>query len=262
MIRLERTRTKTAIAAKYRGPKRVEAEQKLIDAAHKPDTGFWTTAKKQLKREAAGKCGYCEASTAVVAHGDVEHFRPKSVYWWLAYCYDNYVYACQICNQTYKGDKFPVAGARLRPPAVPEVAGTFAPDPLDAQAVAAFVALCRAERAGIPDPYNDEPETIFAWFADPVLKEVEVRPRDAKAETVRRFKAADRFLGLNRDELRRVRYTIYRPASVISRSVLSGRLDAASQAEAEDELRAMLAGDHQFAGMLRYFVRDVWQVPL
>jgi hypothetical protein len=142
------------------------------------------------------------------------------------------------------------------------VGGTLGPDPLDAQAVAAFVALCRAERGGIPDPYHEDPETIFAWFADPVLKEVEIRPRNAKAETKRRFAAADTCLGLNRDELKRVRFTIYRPAAVIARSVLTGLLDPASQAEAEDELRAMMAGEHQFAGMLRYFVREVWQVPL
>jgi 5-methylcytosine-specific restriction endonuclease McrA len=64
------------------------------------DAGHWKPGKKQLKAESFGKCAYCEAPTTVVAHGDVEHFRPKNVYWWLAYCYDNHLFACQICNQS------------------------------------------------------------------------------------------------------------------------------------------------------------------
>jgi len=74
----------------------------------------------------------------VVAYGDVEHLRPKSVYWWLAYCYDNHVFACQICNEGFKGDRFPIAGARMAPPrlskrnsAIDVAAASCGPDPLD-----------------------------------------------------------------------------------------------------------------------------------
>ena len=42
----------------------------------------WKAGKPQLKRETGGKCAYCESPTDTVAHGDVEHFRPKSKYWW------------------------------------------------------------------------------------------------------------------------------------------------------------------------------------
>ncbi|MFN0301835.1 MAG: hypothetical protein ACKVQU_15945 [Burkholderiales bacterium] len=55
----------------------------------------WPKAKGQLKLDSSNKCAYCEADTAAVAHGDVEHFRPKSEYWWLAYCYDYYTLSCQ-----------------------------------------------------------------------------------------------------------------------------------------------------------------------
>jgi hypothetical protein len=71
------------------------------------NSNVWKAAKPQLKLETGGKCAYCESPTDTVAHGDVEHYRPKSKYWWLAYCYENYLYACQICNQVYKGDEFP-----------------------------------------------------------------------------------------------------------------------------------------------------------
>jgi hypothetical protein len=59
-----------------------------------------------------------EATTKQVAHGDVEHYRPKSIYWWLAYCYDNYLVSCQICNEVFKRDKFPIAGNQLIGPTV------------------------------------------------------------------------------------------------------------------------------------------------
>ena len=49
----------------------------------------------------------------MVAYGDVEHFRPKSKYWWLAYCYENYLYSCQMCNQRYKKAEFPIFGPEL-----------------------------------------------------------------------------------------------------------------------------------------------------
>ena len=74
----------------------------------KPDSGVWRRAKAHLKAETHGKCAYCESSTSTVAYGDVEHFRPKSVYWWLAYCYDNFSYSCQLCNQLYKKATFRV----------------------------------------------------------------------------------------------------------------------------------------------------------
>ncbi|MEO5741647.1 MAG: hypothetical protein ABIS29_13735, partial [Vicinamibacterales bacterium] len=112
MTKLERVRTAAVIPAAFRGPGRIAKSLELLEG-HVAGTlefnsNVWKAAKVQLKRETGGKCAYCESPTDTVAHGDVEHFRPKSKYWWLAYCYDNYLYACQICNQVHKGDEFPV----------------------------------------------------------------------------------------------------------------------------------------------------------
>ncbi|MCX6380232.1 MAG: hypothetical protein NT023_12280, partial [Armatimonadetes bacterium] len=119
MIKLTRERSAQIIPEKYHGAKRItQAMRLMVGIGEKRvfDSSYWTVAKDQLKQETAGKCAYCEASVVEVAHGDVEHFRPKGVYWWIAYCYDNYLFACQICNQTYKGDNFPIRGTRLQPP--------------------------------------------------------------------------------------------------------------------------------------------------
>src|SRR5262249_20038659 len=152
---------------------------------------YWKNAKNQLEHESGGKCAYCEADTSVVAHGDVEHFRPKSTYWWLAYCYDNYLFSCQICNQTHKGDRFPIYGTRLESPLpsslrfdvtkedLRAIAAMLAPDPLDDSAgipMATFVQAITKEEAGLPDPYLVDPEPLFSWIADSVLKEVAIAP--------------------------------------------------------------------------------------
>ena len=53
------------------------------------------------------KCGYCEVGTEAVFGGELDHFRPKGTYWWLAYDWSNYVLSCKTCN-TNKGQKFPL----------------------------------------------------------------------------------------------------------------------------------------------------------
>jgi uncharacterized protein (TIGR02646 family) len=56
-------------------------------------------------------CAYCQCDIRH-APSDVEHFRPKSVYWWLAYELDNYLLSCIPCNRSYKKERFPLpAGA-------------------------------------------------------------------------------------------------------------------------------------------------------
>src|SRR5215204_2247218 len=125
MIKLTRIRTAPPVHKNFIGKEREKINLELLKQKRdgKLDIGapkwksvFWKQSKDQLLSESNQKCADCEAPTRVVAYGDVEHFRPKSVYWWLAYSYDNYLFSCQICNQGYKKDHFPTAGAALSPP--------------------------------------------------------------------------------------------------------------------------------------------------
>jgi len=59
--------------------------------------------KKALEKHYHSKCAYCEQYSE---RWDVEHYRPKSVYYWLAYSWDNLLYACPTCNQNHKRDAF------------------------------------------------------------------------------------------------------------------------------------------------------------
>lgn len=51
------------------------------------------------------KCWYCEITPEVV---QVEHYRPQVIYPLLAYRWENLLFACETCNGTHKGDKFPI----------------------------------------------------------------------------------------------------------------------------------------------------------
>ena len=80
------------------------------------------TVKKMLILAQHGKCFLCESKITHIAYGDVEHFRPKAAYcqsetdeltrpgyYWLAYNWENLFLACQLCNQRYKRNLFPLA---------------------------------------------------------------------------------------------------------------------------------------------------------
>ncbi len=85
------------------------------------------SVKNALIRAQHGKCCFCEAKITHVAYGDVEHFRPKAGYrqcgddplarpgyYWLAYAWSNLYLACQLCNQRYKKNLFPLLDADHR----------------------------------------------------------------------------------------------------------------------------------------------------
>ncbi|WP_458127774.1 hypothetical protein [Pseudomonas sp. Z2-11] len=226
----------------------------------------WSKAKVQLKTESHSKCAYCEADTAVVAHGDVEHFRPKSEYWWLAYCYDNYTFSCQICNQSYKGDTFTVKGARLTPPIIPQLLPTnpqqlttllarLCPDPVittDA-AVAAFYA---SENADLINPYVVDPERYFAWKAIPNTEEVWLIPKSNTVRSKRAVKAAEDILGLNREELLRLRWIAYEELETLAFALQEGNFTDEKRREFLLRILRHAKSDRPFAGMRRFYLRS------
>ena len=283
MIKLTRERTSAAIHANFRGVGRLARMLLLVEGKRNNTLTFnssiWKMAKDQLRKESGGKCAYCEASTEVVAHGDVEHFRPKSVYWWLAYCYDNYLFACQICNQSFKGNDFPVFGKALAPdPPFPAsfaanvtkaeleaIGKMFAPDPLtdaDGYPMAKFIKAVTREKPGLVDPYVIDPEPLFKWVADPVLKEVSIRPRNNKVAARRAHAAVEQYYGLNRDELRRRRWELYEDAEFLKDLLASNQLNATLTTRARNQLKEMMSTGSEYAGMVRYFVNDVWKLSL
>jgi len=64
--------------------------------------------KTKLKGIYNNKCAYCEQR---VEQFHVEHYRPKQIYYWLAFSWDNLLSACHFCN-TYKSTNFRINGTR------------------------------------------------------------------------------------------------------------------------------------------------------
>ena len=274
MIRLKRRRGPTQVPKRFQVPKTTEAAKVLATIYYGAqttgkyafDSGAWTAAKRVLKADTGGKCAYCEASTQIVAHGDVEHFRPKSVYWWLAFVFDNYLFSCQICNQSYKGDKFPIAGAVLAPPAMPPampagatLAGLLASLVIEATAVTddQIRALWNIEDADLPNPYLEDPEILFSYEADDLNREIWLRSTGS-ARADRALAAVEGILGLNREDLRRQRYADYRSFFLLRATL--GQLKPDLRQEVLGELRLQQSQKQPFAGMKRYFAR-AWDLP-
>ena len=74
-----------------------------------------------------GKCCYCESFVRHTSPGTIDHYRPKAAsqqrvgdplirpgYYWLAYDWDNLLFSCPECNQTYKRNQFPLRDAAQR----------------------------------------------------------------------------------------------------------------------------------------------------
>jgi len=83
--------------------------------------------KIALREDQHRKCAFCESRFDHIGYGDVEHFRPKAGfkqretdklkrpgYYWLAYDWANLFYSCQLCNQQFKRNLFPLADDRTR----------------------------------------------------------------------------------------------------------------------------------------------------
>lgn len=80
----------------------------------------YTVCGENLWRAQHYKCCYCE-SKVPKSYNDVEHYRPKAEadrkpgshdvygYWWLAFNWENLLFACPGCNRSGKNSRFPLA---------------------------------------------------------------------------------------------------------------------------------------------------------
>ncbi|MCP4110196.1 MAG: hypothetical protein GY749_32515 [Desulfobacteraceae bacterium] len=125
MIRIE----KPAQAPKILQERGRRETQSICDAYNsgKRDFNFKSdiyaakSVKNKLKKIQHDKCCFCESKISHNAYGDVEHFRPKGGYrqeendpltqpgyYWLAYEWTNLFLSCQLCNQRFKRNLFPL----------------------------------------------------------------------------------------------------------------------------------------------------------
>jgi len=80
---------------------------------------FNKNTKNSLRQIYNNKCAYCEkriiknnAENTNEKENSIEHYRPKSKYYWLTYSWDNLLWCCSKCN-TYKSDEFEIQNKKV-----------------------------------------------------------------------------------------------------------------------------------------------------
>lgn len=84
---------------------------------------IWRALKDNLAQLSNDKCWYCE-KIQERSDNAVDHYRPKSIYKWLAFSKGNFCYSCTYCNSRRtdietgvtggKGDQFPLINEAQR----------------------------------------------------------------------------------------------------------------------------------------------------
>lgn len=155
------------------------------------------------------KCAYCESALELI-DGDIDHFRPRAGYFWLAYQWTNLLPTCKTCNQVYKRAQFPVEGQK-----------------------ATSAADLPAERPLLLDPLGDDPA------ADPI-RHLEVDESGTIVGKSLRGTTTIQVLGLDRDSLRRQRRHAYLAVEALVRRAKDGEV------QAREDLEAIVEGKRPF----------------
>lgn len=218
MVRIDRS---TILIPAILASKGEKATDQLKIAFEKGSTAFvfnaaiygGKTVKTVLKQMQHHKCCFCEAKIEHVSHGDVEHFRPKAGYqidenqalikpgyYWLAYDFANLFLCCQVCNQVYKKNYFPLVDENTR-------------------AKSHYDDLAREESLILHPALDDIDEHL-------IFEAEIVKPKNGSrkgAETIKRT-------GLNREFLLKERFEYLKKLRLLARIVLT-------KAEYADEIR-------------------------
>lgn len=122
MIKLgPRPKTPASLSGRVVANKKHELAEKVAGGGQVASIDFpslWLNedVREPLWKIHHGKCCYCERKRDIKRESDIEHFRPKAKvtgvdhpgYWWLAYQWENYLFSCKTCNETHKGNIFPL----------------------------------------------------------------------------------------------------------------------------------------------------------
>ena len=100
MIKVEKDFTNVPTLLKKKNRK--DAFSKNISDGKYTDEKNWYkggSIQKKLNKIYNFKCAYCEDSL-LNSPKHIEHYRPKDIYYWLAYSWDNLLLCCGSCNSS------------------------------------------------------------------------------------------------------------------------------------------------------------------
>jgi uncharacterized protein (TIGR02646 family) len=231
---------RAAVCASYRGA-RASIQRGAATLDFEVAVYAHPAVKAALETAHHGKCCYCESKVKHVAHGDVEHYRPKAAvqqartapverpgYYWLAYAWDDLLFSCVLCNEKHKRNLFPLRDPRKR-----------------ARSARARLA---AEAPLLVHPAQEDPEQSIG-FRDEYAYAIEGDPRaEATIDEVLQLNERPSLLERRRDHLARVRLM----------QVIAGQpeVDPAVRAQARAWLDRSVADDAEYAAMSRAALRS------
>lgn len=224
LITKGKAKSRAHVAAYNRGVRAFDFDSKIYGDK---------TVKEALIEAQHDKCFLCESKITHISHGDVEHFRPKAAYrqnagdslhapgyYWLAYEWSNLFLSCQLCNQVFKRNLFPLANPKAR--------ATSHRKPLD------------REKPLFIDPSVGDPER-FISFRKEVPYPIDNNPRG---------KATIQDLGLNRLKLNERRLEHYERLKLLYD--IAYRIPTIPESgEAKDLLDKAVQDSAEFANMTR-----------
>ena len=215
-----------------------------------PFKDVWGNYKDHFAYAQFDKCGFCESDVKAAGHGDVEHYYPKGEvweltvkgrrrskrvlsergYWWKAYDWSNYLFACQKCNGSFKGSYFPVKETPRRLP----------PDHRPSKRFPTETPL-------LLNPYENIDPTKHLKFANQGLV-LSLNASPFGEETIRTC-------GLNRPELIQARDAIY----IRANELMSELSEATTKKETLSALKKSYAlgrDDRPHSGMVRAIFKE------
>jgi len=192
------------------------------------------SVKNALIQAQQGKCAFCESQVRHIAHGDVEHYRPKGGvrqseadpldqpgYFWLAYGWENLFFACQLCNQSFKKNLFPLV------------------DPL--RRARSHLDDLAAEQPMLIHPADEEP-SAFIGFRDEMAFPIDDEPRARTTIEV---------LGLNREELAEFRLDHLAPFKLLREALPLLPADSAEARDIQALFEQAVLPSAQYSSMIR-----------
>ena len=205
------------------------------------DSGIYgsKSVKNALIKAQHGKCFLCESKITHISFGDVEHFRPKGGsrqssdekemkfpgYYWLAYAWENLFLACQLCNQRFKKNLFPLEDPTQR--AVSHESDSSKEKPL-------FV-----------NPEIENPEVYISFRGEiPFAVDGNLRGKTTIEAT-----------GINRDELNEMRFaTLKKLKMIYELALLNPQIP--ESVEAINYLQQCRESSHEYTAAIRANMED------
>jgi uncharacterized protein (TIGR02646 family) len=195
------------------------------------------SVKDSLKAAQHQKCCFCERKEEM---GDIEHFRPKSHYYWLAYDWDNLFFCCPTCNRSYKKDLFPLFDESKR--AYSHLDDISLEEPL-------FI-----------HPEKSEPEKYIEYRG---YKPHAINDNQKGLITIQKTGLDRIFFSEDREQWYQMYKTIYESIEAFITLLKNGKIDSAMQQQFKNhliknqkKLEEAQKDNAQYASMIRCAVKD------